>query len=70
MRKAILRLKTDLEKLNRAVGAIEDALEQSLAANYEKRRKKAAQTNAFESIPLLRLLQRLGGTNQPSIFRN
>ncbi|HEX4137391.1 MAG TPA: hypothetical protein VHY84_22470 [Bryobacteraceae bacterium] len=63
MRKAILRLKTDLEKLNRAVGAIEDVLEQSVAADYEKRRKKATQTTAFESIPSSDFYSIWGGAN-------
>jgi hypothetical protein len=54
VKKAIRHFKAELRTLNETIGAVEDSLEQSLAAKYEKHTKNGTQpadTNAAEERP-------------------
>jgi len=71
IQKTIRHLKTELRKLNKTIAALEDSLEQSLAARHEKRLKNVVRPDGetaatvsfpsvFESIGLLKThLQRM-----------
>jgi uncharacterized small protein (DUF1192 family) len=72
IQKTIRHLKAELRKLNNTIGALEDSIEQSLAAKHDEHMKKVAQPAGsaeaivlpvpavFESIQLLKThLQRM-----------
>ena len=52
IQKTIRNLKTELRKLNKTIGALEDLIEQSFAAKHEEHMKKVAQPGNEEAIVL------------------
>ena len=67
IRTATRHLKTELRTLNKAIGALEDSLEQLVAAKYEEHMRKAAAPAGKAAAVVMpgpgTLLQRMGRAN-------